>query len=559
MSEELPYGLGRVYVQDNRDKNYPVSAILPAQSAGETYRYWWSSAWWGNQGKTPQCVAYAWMHWLEDGPTTHFYEGRNFDPAYLNKKANEKHQSLFEPGMIYEKAQKKDRWPGECVDTETECLTKEGWKKYDELEIGEYIATFNIETEKLEFKPLEKVHIHPNSVLNIYDNRNIKVAITENHKWPTKKRTNNKGRYDFIKTAELNHLHISPLCAHYENFPTEKKYNDSFVKLIGWVITEGHFRPEKRKGSAITISQQKYKSELRKVLRENAIENGKEDSTGLFRCEISGEISRRIRDVAPNKMVRYDFLFDLTKEQIELFVDTLELGDGSFTTQEDRLPRRTFHQLTDNGNVLEIWEMANILLGKSISRTNQRSYSFKGLHKTIESWGVKQAKNIHWRKMNKSIPFVETAWCPQTENKTFMAKRNGSVFITGNSYDGTSVRAGAKVLKELGVIEEYRWAGNVDEVAQSILSLGPMVVGTPWYKDMFYPDKNGFIKPGGDQAGGHAYVLNGVNMNKRYFRIKNSWGRGWGKNGYAYITFDDFAKLLNEWGEACIAVEKKRQ
>ncbi len=119
------------------------------------------------------------------------------------------------------------------------------------------------------------------------------------------------------------------------------------------------------------------------------------------------------------------------------------------------------------------------------------------------------------------------------------------------------MRAGAKVLKELGVIEEYRWASNANEVAAAILSVGPVVVGTPWYKDMFYPNNEGIIVPGGDQAGGHAYVLNGVNLDTGYFRLKNSWGRGWGNDGYAYIRMEDFEKLMNEWGEACIGLEKK--
>lgn len=127
----------------------------------------------------------------------------------------------------------------------------------------------------------------------------------------------------------------------------------------------------------------------------------------------------------------------------------------------------------------------------------------------------------------------------------------------GTNYPGTSVRTGAKVLKELGIVNEYRWANNSEEMAQTILNLGPMVVGTKWFADMATPKPNGFIRTTGSNLGGHAYLLNGVDTNKRLFRIKNSWGREWGRDGYAFIGFDDFDKLLGMGGEACIAFENK--
>jgi C1A family cysteine protease len=34
----------------------------------------------------------------------------------------------------------------------------------------------------------------------------------------------------------------------------------------------------------------------------------------------------------------------------------------------------------------------------------------------------------------------------------------------------------------------------------------------------------------------------------------NSWD-GWGENGMAWISFDDFEKLLKAQGEACTATE----
>jgi hypothetical protein len=113
------------------------------------------------------------------------------------------------------------------------------------------------------------------------------------------------------------------------------------------------------------------------------------------------------------------------------------------------------------------------------------------------------------------------------------------------------------VLKTRGLIEGYYWARTVDQVAQTLLELGPVVVGTYWYTSMFKTTKDGLLTISGDIVGGHAYELNGVNTVSRLFRLKQSWGKGFGVNGRAWIKFDDFAKLLSDDGEACIAREKK--
>lgn len=125
----------------------------------------------------------------------------------------------------------------------------------------------------------------------------------------------------------------------------------------------------------------------------------------------------------------------------------------------------------------------------------------------------------------------------------------------GEDYEGTSVRAGAKVLRNLGFISEFRWAMTAQEIAVAVLTIGPVVFGSAWTYGMFTPDVDGRIRPTGGVAGGHAYLLNGYDSRTGLFRIKNSWGRSWGINGHAYIHIDDVERLLQDDGEACLALE----
>lgn len=122
-------------------------------------------------------------------------------------------------------------------------------------------------------------------------------------------------------------------------------------------------------------------------------------------------------------------------------------------------------------------------------------------------------------------------------------------------HDGSSVLAGAKAAQAQGWIKSYTWAFNVNDVALAIGYKGPVVMGTDWLQLMFTPDAAGQIHATGPVEGGHCYLLTGVDVKKKLFRIHQSWGTIWGINGDAFISFDDLALLLTEQGEACVPVK----
>lgn len=125
-------------------------------------------------------------------------------------------------------------------------------------------------------------------------------------------------------------------------------------------------------------------------------------------------------------------------------------------------------------------------------------------------------------------------------------------------YEGSSVLAGAKAVQAQGHMTEYRWAFNLNDVILALGYQGPGVLGLNWTEDMFNPDKDGFVKPTGAVAGGHAILVRAVNIKKKYVTLANSWGTSWGKGGDCYVTFDDLEKILADDGEFCIPVVRKK-
>jgi len=66
---------------------------------------------------------------------------------------------------------------------------------------------------------------------------------------------------------------------------------------------------------------------------------------------------------------------------------------------------------------------------------------------------------------------------------------------------------------------------------------------------MFEPDAQGYLRPTGNIAGGHCYLVYGYSL-KLGYKVWNSWGTG----HYGYISPPDMITLLANQGEACIPV-----
>jgi hypothetical protein len=120
--------------------------------------------------------------------------------------------------------------------------------------------------------------------------------------------------------------------------------------------------------------------------------------------------------------------------------------------------------------------------------------------------------------------------------------------------DGTTVIAGAKALKEEGLILEYRWGFGLTDTLLALSHHGPVVFGLNWHEGMWDPDKDGRIHATGQIVGRHCILGRAVSLPRQAVLFHNSWGKDWGVKGCAWIGFSELSALLHADGEACIPV-----
>jgi hypothetical protein len=124
---------------------------------------------------------------------------------------------------------------------------------------------------------------------------------------------------------------------------------------------------------------------------------------------------------------------------------------------------------------------------------------------------------------------------------------------------GTSVRAGAKAVTNIGRLESYLWAFRLQPALEWVLTQGPVVLGTNWYSSFWRPVAEGILKisPSATVEGGHAYLWRGADTKRGLALCSNSWGDDWGKSGEFFLPLRDLERLILEQGEVCVAVESK--
>ncbi len=160
-----------------------------------------------------------------------------------------------------------------------------------------------------------------------------------------------------------------------------------------------------------------------------------------------------------------------------------------------------------------------------------------------------------WAHFLECSPLRTKVDMPTWADTGYVRAQGIDEFMDTPPEEGTSIRAGAKVMQERGHISTYLWGQTVDVVDRWVRQNGPVVIGSPWHEGMARPDSEGFVNLTGSVLGGHAWLIRGSNSKRGVFRCRNSWGADWGDRGEFWITFEDLDTLLQRNAHACTTLE----
>jgi hypothetical protein len=154
---------------------------------------------------------------------------------------------------------------------------------------------------------------------------------------------------------------------------------------------------------------------------------------------------------------------------------------------------------------------------------------------------------------------VPMAWVDHTYARKIYKMAQTLDEWPGTDYEGTSVNAGLKAIKNWGLCTSWNWSFSHLDTQLGISHVSPGIAGTNWMTGMMDLDSEGFIHATGVSEGGHCYLYLGIDTEKQAFIIQNSWYKKdkitpWGRGGRAFISFEDYEKLRSNGGEMAFLV-----
>lgn len=372
---------------------------------------------------------------------------------------------------------------GYCVDEETEILTRHGWRSYRDLREGDVVLTLDHRLGVSEWQPVLEVCVFPAQAREMVrmEGGGHSSLTTPQHRWPVERyrsrtgaerRPGADGRWAttgraareatgyerlWVTTETIGDWDHIPVAAPCADLPVEPKWSDAFVELAAWFAAEG---PAGLRASGAVLHRSQARSahvaRIRAALTEvfgpptdepaqaeapgelpgrayaDVVPRWREDADRRAAAfHLSAEAARRLLDAAPGGVPSFGFLLTLTRAQLSLFVETslvagdagrdglahpsraaaeafmyavlLSGGSATLRAEPPTRSRRTGRWLVDAGRRQHVAPRPGALSGTTGLTVSRETY-----HGEI--------------------------WCPRTENQSWLARRDGTVYFTGNTY-----------------------------------------------------------------------------------------------------------------------------
>lgn len=354
-----------------------------------------------------------------------------------------------------------------CADEATEVLTPDGWTNHADLAPGDTVLALDTATGLMVWDEVSAVNRFPgvHDVTRI-EGRTLSAVVTADHRWWVE-RYYARGRQwiaEWRTTADLKANCRIPLTQKSGQTPVVATVPDDVVELVGWFWTEGAYgwsrqvadgeRVPTSRPIGLSISQsprvnpakcERIEALLIRLfgapgpfaqgahwnIRHNDVTGVNVYNMDRVACWL---VERAVRP--PTKALEPRWLASLTQAQLELLIDVSMLADGHV----DGAGVRKLSQA--NEDRIRSFEVACALAGQpTVTRYRYNRAKGRG-----ERWETSLLRTAHSHAVGSALRsdrddgalfaaerYEGVVWCPTTATGTWLARRNGTVYVTGNS------------------------------------------------------------------------------------------------------------------------------
>lgn len=350
------------------------------------------------------------------------------------------------------------QWLYGCLDEATEVLTSSGWKKYFELSSEDEVLQWDSKTSELSWTKPSKIHTYLyEGKMYHFANRHTDQLLTPNHRLYGKFRRHSRNpKPDMFEVVEAQHIK-----QHWQkNLPVAGLYrggkhvDESYAYLVGWWLTDAWAHQD---GKACMFSQSKPDTLLK--LRE-ALRLKLREALSRFDCSFSEYTKAPRKDThnaehtfyvtggLANKLLNEFPTRELNISMLEWNIDSRKallkgLLDGDGTYRDGQ------HCVVFWSKKKERLDLVQ-LLAMSLNYRTLIDYKKGCVHINPKT----NTTQLQHRHTHDVVDYKGDVWCVTVPKGAFVVRRNGKVFITGNSGFPKSHNISKAIDKKLGVKRE---------------------------------------------------------------------------------------------------------
>lgn len=342
-----------------------------------------------------------------------------------------------------------------CVPLDVEILTRRGWLRHNEVQVGDETPGFNFATGLTEWTKVLGTVAYDDAEVFQTGSRSWQVRTTAGHRWVARHSTT--GEYHWTTTAERKQ-HPWVVSAPMVDGPGLPLSLDE-AELLGWLLTDGgQHDGVHHRGSNFSVHVWQTKpvgvARLARLLGDRASWNGKGYRlanayardllirAGLTHIKDAGQLLHAVST--------------MTAAQRSAMLDGVIGGDGHTG------PTGALRVYQDAGPLSEVITTLAHLCGHRV-RTAPRSFT-DGRKRNGQALQISLSRPrvSTYRQERRSLGSMPV-WCPTTELGTWTARFDGNPVLTGNSHVHWAYDTG-------GILQSGRAAVNLSGRPERVLN-----------------------------------------------------------------------------------------
>ena len=326
----------------------------------------------------------------------------------------------------------------DCLDIQTECLTKRGWLRYCDIKKDDMVLSKDGDAAR--WSTIDEVVSFPfvGNLARVEKTR-MSMAVTPNHRVLLKRLNWRTSRYDKEEYRQADDLPCSfdlPTAAQINNPGVD--LTDDQISLAGWILTDGHFgqydisiyqsKPAgiEQIGALLErlgfdYSFYERQREARVICGRAPVRTAPLPSTQFY---IKAADAKKIKGWLPPVKRLPPWALDLSARQFAVFLDAVVAGDGCWDGYNP--PGKTCCVIYGTHEMLGDIQAAAVLHGWRARLATDNRGDFR-------LWLTKEPKIRVERPEIFSEKYAGTVWCLRVPTGNFMVRRNGCAYFTGNS------------------------------------------------------------------------------------------------------------------------------